>query len=50
MDGVACRGFGNWHTPEQFDAQEVVRHAAVNFNARESLPDNYTYVESARHQ
>ena len=32
--------------PEQVDVQELVRQAVINFNAREALPRNYTYVES----
>lgn len=32
--------------PEQIDVQELVRQAVINFNAREALPRNYTYVES----
>jgi len=31
---------------EQIDVQELVRQAVINFNAREALPRNYTYVES----
>ncbi len=31
---------------EKIDVQELVRQAVINFNARESLPRNYTYVES----
>ena len=32
--------------PEKIDVQELVRQAVINFNAREALPRNYTYVES----
>jgi len=32
---------------EKFDAQEVVRQAMINFNTRESLPRDYTYVENS---
>ena len=31
---------------EKIDVQELVRQAVINFNAREALPRNYTYVES----
>jgi hypothetical protein len=30
---------------EQIDVHELVRQAVINFNTRESLPGNYTYVE-----
>ena len=40
---VACGAQGD---PEQIDVQELVRQAVINFNAREALPRNYTYVES----
>jgi hypothetical protein len=32
--------------PEQIDVQELVRQAVINFNTREALPRNYTYVET----
>ena len=32
---------------EKIDVQELVRQAVINFNARESLPRNYTYVETS---
>lgn len=32
---------------KKIDVQELVRQAVINFNARESLPRNYTYVESS---
>jgi hypothetical protein len=31
---------------EKIDVQELVRQAVINFNAREALPRNYTYVET----
>ena len=31
---------------KKIDVQELVRQAVINFNAREALPRNYTYVES----
>ncbi len=31
--------------PEKIDVQEVVKQAVINFNTRESLPRDYTYVE-----
>lgn len=31
---------------DKIDVQELVRQAVINFNAREALPRNYTYVES----
>jgi hypothetical protein len=31
---------------EKIDVQELVRQAVINFNVREALPRNYTYVES----
>ena len=33
-------------TPQKIDVQELVRQAVINFNAREALPRNYTYVEN----
>jgi hypothetical protein len=30
---------------QKSDVQEVVRQAVINFNTREALPQNYTYVE-----
>ena len=30
---------------EKLDVKEIVRQAVINFNARESLPKNYSYVE-----
>jgi hypothetical protein len=32
--------------PEQIDVQELVRQAVINFNTREALPRNYTYLEN----
>ena len=31
--------------PEKVDIQELVKQAVINYNTRESLPKNYTYVE-----
>jgi hypothetical protein len=31
---------------EKIDVHELVRQAVINFNAREAVPRNYTYVES----
>jgi hypothetical protein len=31
--------------PETIDVQQIVREAVINFNTRESLPRNYSYVE-----
>jgi hypothetical protein len=31
--------------PPKVDVQELVKQAVINFNTRESLPRNYTYVE-----
>jgi len=31
--------------PQTIDVQEVVKQAVINFNTRESLPRDYTYVE-----
>lgn len=32
---------------ERIDVQEVVRQAVINFNTREAVPRDYTYVESS---
>jgi hypothetical protein len=34
---------GGW---QQTDVQEIVRQAVINFNTREALPKNYTYLEN----
>jgi hypothetical protein len=31
--------------PEKIDIQELVKQAVINYNTRESLPRNYTYIE-----
>ncbi len=46
---VAARPAAAFSAPddsEKIDVQELVRQAVINFNAREALPRNYTYVES----
>lgn len=40
---VACAASGG---AEQIDVHELVQDALINFNAREALPRNYTYVET----
>lgn len=32
---------------ERIDVQELVRQAVINFNTREALPRNYTYIETS---
>jgi hypothetical protein len=48
--GCAVSPAAAWTTgaAEKFDAQEVVRQALINLNARESLPANYSYVENLK--
>jgi len=42
----AAAAFSAPDDAKKFDVQELVRQAVINFNAREALPRNYTYVES----
>jgi hypothetical protein len=42
----AAAAFSVRDDAEKIDVQELVRQAVINFNAREALPRNYTYVES----
>src|SRR5690242_5739863 len=43
---VPAAAFSVRDDAEKIDVQELVRQAVINFNAREALPRNYTYVES----
>jgi hypothetical protein len=45
---AACpaAAFATQEESAKIDVQELVRQAVINFNAREALPRNYTYVES----
>ncbi|HEX9254520.1 MAG TPA: hypothetical protein VF938_03205, partial [Candidatus Angelobacter sp.] len=42
----AAAAFSAPDDSEKIDVQELVRQAVINFNAREALPRNYTYVET----
>jgi hypothetical protein len=46
MTVPAAAAFSARDEAEKIDVQELVRQAVINFNAREALPRNYTYVES----
>jgi hypothetical protein len=46
---VCAQGGGNAaRTPEKLDAQAIVAQAVANFKERESLPKDYTYVETVK--
>ena len=42
-----CAAASSADKAERIDVQEVVRQAVINFNTREAVPRDYTYVESS---